>query len=130
MDALRQAYPTVDDVYLKVALDDADGDVVDALEMLLINIGEPSKGSNLKWPLTDSRLQYANVWWISKRKWLGATTARIEHESWSAWGMLAQDSNTKADDQTSALQTWISLRGLFPSTTFGVRVLPILSNRV
>jgi hypothetical protein len=48
MDALRQAYPTVDDVYLKVALDDADGDVVDALEMLLINIGEPSKGSNLK----------------------------------------------------------------------------------
>jgi hypothetical protein len=48
MDALRQAYPTVDDIYLKVALDDADGDVVDALEMLLINIGEPNKGHEMR----------------------------------------------------------------------------------
>jgi len=47
MDALRQAYPTVDDIYLRVALDDADGDVVDALEMLLVNIGEPNKGQQI-----------------------------------------------------------------------------------
>ena len=44
MDALRQAYPLVEDIYLTVALNDADGDVVDALEMLLINIGEPNNG--------------------------------------------------------------------------------------
>jgi hypothetical protein len=47
MDALRQAYPKVDDAYLNAVLDVADGDVVDALEILLINIGEPNKGKQI-----------------------------------------------------------------------------------
>jgi len=47
MDVLRQAYPLVDDIYLNIALNDADGDVDDALEMLLLNIGERNTGKQI-----------------------------------------------------------------------------------
>lgn len=41
MDVLHQAYPHVPDVFLELALSDADGDVIDALESMLINVGDP-----------------------------------------------------------------------------------------
>ena len=47
MDVVWQAYPLVDDIYLNIALNDADGDVDDALEMLLLNIGERNAGKQI-----------------------------------------------------------------------------------
>ena len=41
MDCLRQAYPHAPEATLQEALDDADGDVIDALDELRVKVGEP-----------------------------------------------------------------------------------------
>jgi hypothetical protein len=40
MEFLRQAYPDVEDVYLSTFLEDASGDVTDALELLRLNMDD------------------------------------------------------------------------------------------
>ena len=44
MEVLQQAYPRAPEVRLEEALNDAWGDVIDALELLRDQIGEPDPG--------------------------------------------------------------------------------------
>lgn len=44
MDCLRQAYPRLSDGELTVALENADWDIIDALELLQISHGDPGDG--------------------------------------------------------------------------------------
>lgn len=118
MDVLKRKYPQVLDIFLEGALEDADGDVLEALELLRINLGDPIEGlvNPLK-RLTIDLVEFGTSGYGTAPGGPGKSVKGKEPEINQDVGVQA---NCGKNESPTPLHVYTAIRPLYPNVDFEV----------
>ena len=118
MDILKSKYPEVFPFFLEGALEDAEGDVLEALELLRINLGDPTEGlvNPLK-RLTIDLVKYSTSGYMTASDGPGKSVKGKEPEISQDIGVQA---NCGENESPTPLHVYIAIQPLYPNISFEV----------